>query len=427
MQIVYNLIVIPILYLSFHAASLFNDKIRRGIRGRKNLLPKIAEDLQKTDKKRVWFHISSYGEYEQAKPVMVRLKAARADLAIIVSFFSPSAYEHIKLSPPVDYICYLPVDSKANAKRFVEIVAPVLAVVVRHDIWPNFIWELNRKQIPVILINASIPQKSSRLWPIFKGFNRKLYSSFSSILTISKKQSKTINALLGHTQKTILTGDTKFDQVYQRTRETEKVAHLATHPYLKKKAIWVIGSSWSEDESRVIPAFARLKNMYDKLLMIIAPHEPTEQRVSEIEKQLIAHNISAIRYSELTENSSDFDALVVNKMGLLANIYSVGMAAFVGGSYEQNVHNVLEPAAHGIPVLFGPKIDTQPEAQLLIRTEGGFIVKTADEIVNKMDVLLSNKDLARKTGENAKNLVMEHVGAAEKTTSVLLEILQNQS
>ncbi len=427
MQIIYNLIVIPLLYLGFHVAGLFNEKIRRGIRGRKNLLPTIVNDLKNINKKKAWFHISSYGEYEQAKPVMLQLKAARPDIAIIVSFFSPSAYEHIKLSQPVDYICYLPMDSKANATRFVSIVAPMLAVVVRHDIWPNFIWELNQQHIPVVLIDASIPQKSSRLWPIFKGFNRNLYSNFSFILAISKFQSKTFNDLLGHNQKTILTGDTKFDQVYQRTRETDKVAHLVNHPYLKKKPIWIIGSSWPEDEKRVITAFARLKNKHHKLLMIIAPHEPTEQRVSEIEKQLAALNISAIRYSELTENNSDFDALVVNKMGLLANIYSVGIAAFVGGSYAQNVHNVLEPAAHGIPVLFGPKINTQPEAKLLVATAGGFIVKTVDEIVNKMDVLLNNRDMAHKTGENAKDLVMEHVGAAEKTTSVLLKVLQNQS
>jgi 3-deoxy-D-manno-octulosonic-acid transferase len=195
-HIVYNFIVIPMLYLSFHAAGLFNDKIRRGIRGRKNLLTRISKDLKDITNKKVWFHISSYGEYEQAKPVMVQLKAARPDVVIIVSFFSPSAYEHIKVSPPVDYICYLPMDSKSNAKQFVSIVDPVLAVVVRHDIWPNFIWELNRQHVPVVLIDASIPPKSSRLWPIFRGFNRNLYSSFNYILTISKLQSETINNLL---------------------------------------------------------------------------------------------------------------------------------------------------------------------------------------------------------------------------------------
>ncbi|MBD3290564.1 3-deoxy-D-manno-octulosonic acid transferase [candidate division KSB1 bacterium] len=427
MQIIYNLIVVPLLYLAFHAAGLFNEKIRRGIHGRENLLPKIKGDLKTINKTRVWFHISSYGEFEQAKPVMTQLKAARPDLAIIVTFFSPSAYENIKLAPPVDYICYLPMDSRKNARQFISIVKPVFAVVVRHDIWPNYIWELNRRKIPVVLIDASIPEKSSRLLPVFQNFNRALYNSFDSILTISEVQTDRIAGLLGNSQKIVQTGDTKFDQVYHRTRETGKVTHLASHPFLKGKNIWVIGSSWQQDESRVLPAFERLKKAHPDLLMIIAPHEPTGQRVEEIERRLSPANLKSVRYSEFSETSADFDVLIMNKMGLLANIYSLGMAAFVGGSYEQNVHNVLEPAAHGIPVLFGPKIDTQPEAGMLLENGGGFIVRTTAEIEIKMSEFLGKKEIADRAGENAQKLVMEHVGAAEQTTNVLLKLLGNRN
>ena len=423
MQYLYNLLIIPLLYIGFRFGGLFNAKIRTGIKGRKKLFERLINDLQDVRKNRVWFHISSYGEFEQAKPVLQKLKQESPDLFIVVSFFSPSAYENIKLTPPVDYICYLPFDSVFNANRFISIINPRFAVIVRHDIWPNFVWTLNKKNIPLILIDASIPENSSRFWPFIKSFNKKLYNSFSGIYTISKEESDRIQALISNKDKLVVTGDTKFDQVYKRALETEKIQHLIQHPFLKNKPIWVIGSSWPADEAHVIPAFSELVSRFKDLILLIIPHEPTDHRIQEIKYQLAANQISFLKYSQLSEHSTGFNAIIVDKMGLLADLYHLGRVALVGGSFEYKVHNVLEPAAHGIPVLFGPKITTQAEALLLVEKKAGFIVNSVEDIVEKITQFLESNSVAAQAGNNAKQIVMEHTGATEKAVKLLMEYL----
>ena len=423
MQFIYNVLIIPLLYVAFWIGFLFNKKIRRGIQGRKNLFAHLKDNLQTEEKVVVWFHIASYGEFEQAKPVLNKLKAESPGLFIFVTFFSPSAYHFIKASYPVDFICYLPFDSFLNARKFISIVKPRLAVIVRHDIWPNFVWTLHKRKIPVILINASIPPKSSRFLPLIKTFNKKVYDCFTNIFTISNEESERIRTLVSSENTLIITGDTKFDQVYQRTLETEKIQHLLNHPFLKQKPIWAIGSSWPADERFILPAYTKLITQYKDLILLLIPHEPSEQRISEIEAQLKLKHISFIRHSQLAGNSTNFNVLIVDEIGLLANLYRLAKIAFVGGSFEYQVHNVLEPAVYGIPVLFGPKITSQHEALLLVQKKAGFIVNSVEEIVDKIIHFFTNEKIAAQAGKNAKQIVLEHMGATEKTTRLLLKYL----
>jgi 3-deoxy-D-manno-octulosonic-acid transferase len=419
MKSIYKAVITPLLYLGFHALGLFSEKVRKGIRGRKGLLPKIAKDLSHIDREKIWFHIASYGEFEQAKPLIAKIKEIYPQYALIVSFFSPSAYEHIKLAPPVDYICYLPFDSQKNARKFISIVQPKLAVFVRHDIWPNFIWVLNKKRIPVILIDASIPKDSSRFWPLMRQFNSALFNSFDAIFLTTDDEKERFERLDVEPCKLYVTGDTKFDQVYHRTLETGKVSDLSKHAYIKGKTKWIAGSSWRADEEVIIPAFQRLSGTFDNLLLVIVPHEPSPNRLTEIESRLTRHKIRHIRYSELRPQSTDFSALIIDKIGMLANLYGLGKIAFVGGSFESKVHNVLEPAVYGIPILIGPRINTQAEALLLANHEAALIVKSTDEMVDKVSTILKNDQLCANIGNAAKEIVFKHVGATDRIAKYL--------
>lgn len=424
MQLIYNVIIIPLLYLIFRIGFIFNIKIRKGVKGRKYLFSQLIDELNGNTKIKVWFHVSSYGEFEQAKPVLLKLKEKNPDIYIIVTFFSPSAYEHIKATPPVDYICYLPFDSLINARRFISIINPQLAVIVRHDIWPNFLWTLSNNNIPTILIDASLPEKSSRFWPLIRNFNKKLFNHFSEILTISKDENKRFEVFITDKSRLIVTGDTKFDQVYYRTLETEKIKSLLNHSFLLENPIWVIGSSWPSDEKYIIPAYKKIIKKNTNLILIIAPHETAEDRIKELENHLEKENISSIRLSELKNESNNFQALIVDRIGILANIYRLGEFAFVGGSMELKVHNVLEPAAHGIPVLFGPRITTQAEALELKNGNGAILVSSTDEIFKKVSMLLKSKEEATRIGNNAKQFVLKFIGAADKTVEVLTKYLE---
>lgn len=425
MQILYNVLVIPFLYVFFRIGALFNEKIRKGLTGRNRLLTKIKNDLSAVTRQRIWFHIASYGEFEQARPVLRLLKQERPDSFIVVSFFSPSGYDHIKAVPPVDYTCYLPLDTFCGARRFLAIVKPAIGIIVRHDIWPNLLWAMRRKHIPAVLMDASIPEGSARLWPIVRYFSRKLYDQFDRLLLISDDESRRMRLLVSDETKLIVTGDTKFDQVQKRALETARIDDLLNNAYLKSRKIFIVGSSWPSDEERIVPAFKTLRKEVAQALMIVVPHEPSAGRIASIETIAEASGFSSMRYSALTGKEQDYDILIVDKMGFLANIYRLGIAAFVGGSFTQKVHNVLEPAAHGIPVVVGPRINTQAEAIQLVRYGGAIMVESSQDLESQLLRLFKDEVYRNGIGERARSFVAGHLGASQRTVQMIQRYLSN--
>ncbi|MBN2012353.1 3-deoxy-D-manno-octulosonic acid transferase [candidate division KSB1 bacterium] len=426
MYLLYNLIAIPFLYVVFRFAGVFNSKIKRGIVGRRHWQKQLVSEIFKLPHPRVWIHSSSYGEFEQARPVLERLKIQYPKISIVVTFFSPSAYEYIPLAPPVDYICYLPFDTKSNAQQFIEIVKPAIAIIVRHDIWPNFLHELTARDIPTVLMDASIPATSSRLWPILRGMNKTLFKQFSAILPISNDEKQRFQSILGNEVEMTITGDTKYDQVIRRAADMEKISDLVNDKRLQNVPVWVVGSSWPSDEKHILPAYTKVIRKFPEFKMIIAPHEITESHLADFEEQCEKLKISTVRYSQW-DCRTRYQILIIDVIGLLAHIYGIGTIAFVGGSMEQKVHNVLEPAAHGIPVLFGPCYDTQAEAVILADSQGGRVVHNVDDMADVIIDLLENPELCQRMGEAARNLVMAHAGAAEKTVDVIAGYLRHTS
>lgn len=420
-QICYNILFIPALYLLLIFYSIFKSKIRRGIRGRKRIFEELIVSSTSLDrtKKAIWFHSSSLGEFEQAKPIIEKLKKEKK-YNIFVSFFSPSGFENSRKYPFADLITYIPFDSTSNAKRFLDYTLPDLAVFMRYDIWPNHVWALKTSGIPVLLVDATMRKKSARKLPVVKSFHKALFKDFNKILTISKADANNFMDFKYPMDKIEIVGDTRFDRVYERSIEAKK-SNLINPDVLRGKKILVAGSTWEQDEEVIIPAFKKLAKFDENALLIIAPHEPTVLHLEKIEQEF-SNDVSTIRFSHLN-NYSDERVIIVDSVGILLTLYTYADAAFVGGSFKQNVHNVLEAAVYGIPVLFGPKIENSQEAKYLINKGGAMMVNGKKEAYRGFRSLFLDDELRKKRGEKSYEYVQENIGATDKIVDTINKIL----
>lgn len=419
-QFFYNFLFLPPFYLLIIFAALFNSKIRKGIKGRKGifeeLLPK-SSSLNRS-KKTIWFHSSSYGEFEQAKPIIEQLKK-ESDINIVVSFFSPSGYINSRKYPHANLITYLPFDSPINARRFIDIIRPDLAVFMRYDIWPNYIWALKKKELPCLLADATMRSNSLRKLPLMKSFHKTLFRDIKKILAVSEKDAIGFGNFNCSDEQLLVVGDTRFDRVHQRSLAA-KESNLIKQDILQQKKVLVAGSTWEQDEEVILPAFIKLAKFDKTAILIIAPHEPTLLRLEKIENEF-ANKLSTIRFSHLN-NYSDERVIIVDSIGILLTLYTYADAAFVGGSFKQNIHNVLEAAVYGIPVLFGPKIDNSQEAKQLLETGGGMLVRGKKEAYRRIRSLFSNEELATTRGKFAYDYVQKNIGATSKIINEINKI-----
>jgi 3-deoxy-D-manno-octulosonic-acid transferase len=417
----YNGVVIPAFWLLLQLGSAFNPKIRRGIRGRSHLFENLEQQV-KTLKasRRIWFHSSSMGEFEQAKPIIAALREKYSDLNIIVSFFSPSGYDHSKNYKPADLITYIPLDTARNARRFLTLLHPSVAVMVRYDIWPNHVWELKARNIPAFIANATMRKNSSRLKFPLRSFHRELYQQLTSILAVSTSDVRAFEHIGIRPPQVQAIGDTRYDQVWSRSLEARK-KHLIPEPILRRRKVFVVGSSWEEDEEVILPTFKKIIQYDANALMILVPHEPNLQTLERIEIQLNS-SPGSIRFSDLNDYSGE-RIILVDSIGILTALYQYANVAYVGGSFKQGVHNVLEPAVYGIPVLFGPKHHNSQEAVELAKRGGGIVVHDQQDCYKSLRTLLNNKKAVAKAGSISFELVKENMGATERFIQHLEKVL----
>ena len=414
-QIIYNLFFIPSLYIALVIISLFKQKIRKGITGRKRIFEELilSKISLNQSKKIIWFHSSSLGEFEQAKPIIEKLRK-ETDTIIVVSFFSPSGYENSKKYPYADIITYLPFDSRWRAERFIEVISPDLAVFMRYDIWPNHIWTLKKKKIPCLLVDATMKKNSPRKLPIVRSFHKYLFEDFAKILTVSNED---VNGFMSFKCKHVQikkVGDTRFDRVYNRSI-VSKESKIINPDVLKGKKVLVAGSTWPQDEEILIPAFLKVLKFDEQAVMIIAPHEPTLLNLEKLEHEF-SGVVSYIRLSHIN-NYENQRIIIVDSIGVLSILYNYADIAFVGGSFKMNVHNVLEAAVYGIPVLFGPKIENSQEAKKLAEIGGGILVKDKRELYRSLRKLLSDEIFRTECGEKSFDYVEKHKGATDRIIS----------
>jgi 3-deoxy-D-manno-octulosonic-acid transferase len=417
----YSIVFIPVFWTLLQIASLFNAKIRRGIRGRKNLFEQLKRDVSRLKySKRIWFHSSSMGEFEQAKPIITALRERYQHLHIIVTFFSPSGYDHSKNYKFADVITYLPFDSRSNARRFLDLVQPTAAVFVRYDVWPNHLWELRARGIPALIANATMRKSSPRFYPLLKSFHRILYDDFTSILTVSERDAGTF-ALFGLSHAAVETiGETRYDRVWFRVNEARQ-KHVVPEHVVRAKKVFVAGSTWPEDEEVLIPAIKKLVQYNSKVLVIFVPHEPTVEALEDIEMKL-GFRLRSIRFSDLNDYNGE-PVVIVDSVGILMQLYQYASVAYVGGSFRQGIHNVLEPAVYGIPVLYGPEHTNSQEAMELARRGGGFVINDQAECYRTLRTLLDDKKAAATGGAHALTLVKENIGATKRFIGHLEKVL----
>src|ERR1035437_1207453 len=415
----YNLLIVPVLYLGVQIAGLYSKKVKRGIKGRRRLFEELiinSAAIRKANKL-IWFHSSSLGEFEQAKPIIEELKKNKG-INILVTFFSPSGYDNSRKYPFADLVSYLPFDTKANEAKFIRIVKPNLSVLMRYDLWPNHIWAMKSFNLPTFLVDATMKENSRRKILFIKNFHKYLFRDVTKILTVSKSDADGFKDFGCTDNQVKAVGDTRFDSVYQRSL-TARAHNLLKTDLLKNKRILVAGSTWEADEEVILPTFSKLAKNDDDVILIIAPHEPTVIHLEKIENEF-SGDLETIRFSFMNNYKGE-KVIIIDSIGILLTLYTYADAAYVGGSFKQGIHNVLEAAVYGIPVLFGPKIDNSQEAKELLRLGSGILIRNKKEAYRNLRMLFSNDMLRKKKGAVSYNYVQKNLGATEK---ILKEINQ---
>ena len=382
-------------------ASLFNDKAKLWVDGRKNIFEKLEADFKQNTAKVIWVHAASLGEFEQGRPLIEKLKQKYPEKKILLTFFSPSGYEIRKNYDKADYIYYLPADTPKNATKFIEIVKPETVYFIKYEFWQNYLYTLHKQNIPIYLVSGIFRKEQ-----VFFKKSGKSYRKVLNYFTHFFVQNKTsLNLLKGiDIDNVTVSGDTRFDRVIDianKTIELKKVAEFCDN-----KQIIIAGSSWQPDEE-LLAKYINTTKLDVKL--IIAPHEIKEQNIARIIK-LINKNI--LLYSDIeNSNPKDYDVLIINNIGLLSSLYKYADIAYIGGGFGVGIHNILEAATFGKPIVFGPKYQKFKEAVDLIELKAAFSISNYTELENIFNRFLTDKELLKQASEISAKFVQDNAGA----------------
>ncbi len=421
-RFVYNALALPVMFIGFHVAACFNHKIREGIVGRRDVFEKLTRQLEdaRNLEKTAWFHFTSVGEFEQTKPL---IEAIYAETRIVLTFFSPSVAPNVESYPYVDAAAYLPFDTPRNAKRLIDLIQPTCLIFSRYDIWANLVWKASKYDIPTIIIAGTVHSGSKRLSLIGRSFFRNVHRHITLHCAISEDDATRFQHLCASKEQVVVTGDTRYEQVYRRALSVDPDAVFFPGQDTLKQPILVAGSTYSDDEKVIFESYQLLREDVPdvRLHLIVVPHEPTPVRINEIQAELNKRKIAHICYSELSGdvNLESTDILIVDTVGILAKLYQLADIAFVGGSFHSNVHNVMEPAAMAKPILFGPIIQNAYEATLLLEKGAAKLVDSPQQMAKVITEWLDDEEARITAGNIGKQLVEDNLGAVERTLAHL--------
>jgi 3-deoxy-D-manno-octulosonic-acid transferase len=382
--------------------ALFNPKLKQGVTGRKETFAKLKKTI-KPDDKTFWFHCASLGEYEQGLPVFEALKTKYPNYKIIISFFSPSGYEVRKNTEIADVVVYLPLDTPSNAKRFINLVNPDYIIFIKYEIWPNLLIEINKRKLNAILISAVFRDNQS-FFKWYGGFMKSSLFAFKHIFT-QDENSKKLLENINYTNVSV-SGDTRFDRVSNQLTIDNSVSFI--EKFKTEKPCIVFGSTWPEDDKLYIDFINH--NSDSKIKFIIAPHNVKANYTASLKSQL---KVKVTCYSEMTDNSViDYNVFILDTIGYLSKVYSYADIAYVGGGAgTTGLHNILEPAVFGIPILIGKNYMKFPEAKSLIDNGGVTSVENSIEFEMTMNGLLRSKILAETQGDANSGFIKKNKGA----------------
>lgn len=390
--------------------ALFNPKIRLFVNGRKQVFKTLTTQLPK-DNKTIWFHAASLGEYEQGLPVMEKIKSKFPNHKIILTFFSPSGYEIRKNNTVADLTIYLPLDTVSNAKRFLDLVKPEITFFIKYEYWPNYLNELQKRNCKTYLISGIFREKQA-FFKWYGGFYKNALKSFHHFF-VQNDTSKELLQRIGFTNVTV-SGDSRFDRVVtilEKDNTLDFVEDFCQNPTEEfKMTTVVIGSSWHKDEELLIDYINRTSH---RLKFIIAPHNIKPEQIANLKSEIAK---KTVLFSEMEgKKLSDFDVFIIDTIGILTKIYSYADIAYVGGGFGQpGVHNILEPATFGIPIIIGPNYTHFAEATALVHQEGCISIRHQKELNQALDLLVQNPDERHEKGHICSTFVQMNKGATDK-------------
>lgn len=412
---IYNIVIYFVLW-GIAIASLFNEKVRKMWRGEREAF-KILKQKVDPNAKYIWFHAASLGEFEQGRPLMERIRKDYPQYKILLTFYSPSGYEVRKNYEGADIICYMPVDTRLNAIRFLRLVRPVMAFFIKYEFWSNFLHILKHRNIPTYSVSSIFREDQV----FFKWYGRN-YAGVLKCFTrffVQNEESKRLLDGIGITAVDVV-GDTRFDRVLQIKEAAKQLpiceafrtgvasSQSADVPHHDFK-VFVAGSSWPPDENIFIPFF----NEHKDWRLLIAPHVIAEEHLKLILSLIKGKKV--VRYTQTTpEEAADADVLIIDCFGLLSSMYNYGDVAYIGGGFGVGIHNTLEAAVWNMPVIFGPNNKKFQEAQGLLKSGGGFEINTYEDFSGLMSSLMNDETFLKQAGDKAGAFVAHLAGATDK-------------
>ena len=404
-------------------------KLAAGVAGRRDLWQRLEASAAQV-RGGVWFHVTSVGEYEQARPVIAELGRCRHRLPVMVTHFSPSGFEFARKRPCAAVHEYLPFDTPRQMQRLLQLWQPRLLVFVKFDLWPNQVLAADAAGVPLILLAGSLAPRSGRLHPLVRPMYRDLFDRFAHLGVCTADDRRRFLEDLGVSCPVSVTGDTRVEQVILRYEAAQDgpVASLLKEPGRRNL---ILGSTWPPDENLWLPVLHPLLERFPDLRVILTPHEPEEHRLCELEARLDTDAIAHTRLSALTDPGAPLRdplrVVLVDSIGHLAEIYRSGDLAYVGGSFTTGVHNTMEPAVASMPVLFGPRIQNAEEAGLLVRRRAGWVCEKPEQALARATELLADPELLSRTGQAARQVVLDQRGATERSMAVIAPYLTERS
>ncbi len=400
---IYNIFV-SLVYGIINVIALFNKKLKLFVTGRKESFDKLS--VIKSSDKVLWFHAASLGEFEQARPIIESLKNDYSNYKIVVTFFSPSGYEIRKNYPHADVICYLPFDTKSNMKKFVSMLQPDLAFIVKYEFWPNLLDQLHKHKIKTILISGIFREKQS-FFKWYGSYMRKKLDAFDYFFVQNETSKNLLNSI--DFTNVVKSGDTRFDRVYDILNQNNKLDFVEE---FKNNTYTVIaGSTWPEDEELIVNYINNHASEDEKF--ILAPHTIQSNKIQELKASISKR---AVLFSEKESSElKSFQVLIIDTIGILTKIYAYADIAYVGGGLATGLHNILEPATYGIPVVFGGnKYQKFQEAVDLLKLQGVTIVTNKKELSHNFANLKTNQSLRITMGKTNSDYVTSNTGATQK-------------
>ncbi len=395
-----------------HVIAKVNTKLSLFVEGRKHTLTILRKNISQKDKV-IWIHAASLGEYEQGLPILEKLKLAYPTHTLLLTFFSPSGYEIRKNTATADVVTYLPLDTKKKVREFLNTTNPKLAIFIKYEIWPNYLNELKKRNIPTLLVSALFKKKQIYFRPYGK-FMRKALNAFNHFY-VQDERSKSLLNSIGYTNSTV-TGDTRLDRVSEILHADNSLDFM--NRFSTTSNCLVSGSTWPEDETFLVDY---INSSSSDMKFVIAPHNIKKEHSATLKDSITR---PTLLYSEIeAQNLDAIDVLIIDTIGLLTKIYSYASIAYVGGGFATGLHNTLEPAVFGIPVIIGPKYLGFIEAEELVAIGGILSIRDKEELAQCIDQLKSSKSTREKLGRLNATYITQNKGASIHIMKGIREIL----